>query len=352
MEKYSQFRDRGTAIAPFFPVPTPPSSALWTPIHIVFFVVRAALLLCLTVAYFCVIQWLPLGSWFKRCVLWAIIGVPGVWWIDLQVDGVKRGKLHSHQDHLPSPGTIIAASFTSPLDALYLAAIFRPVFTRSYPATKEVEPISLFRAMLMAFSPPTMTPPDRSKLISLAELQKRDKKAIIAVFPECTTTNGRGILPFSPCLLSADPETKIFPVNLRYTPADITTPVPGGYFSWLWTLCSRPTHSMRVRIAEAVYNNRSLDRGVFKNGVSEGEESGFDANIFDSPQVTMKPEGLRWQRSEDEPKNAQAGVLSRWDRKVLDKVGEDLARLGRVKRVDLGVQEKIEFVKVWTKRKR
>jgi hypothetical protein len=33
-------------------------------------------------------------------------------------------------------------------------------------------------------------------------------------------------------------------------------------------------------------------------------------------------------------------------------VGEDLARLGRVKRVGLGVEEKIEFLKVWGSRKR
>jgi hypothetical protein len=40
------------------------------------------------------------------------------------------------------------------------------------------------------------------------------------------------------------------------------------------------------------------------------------------------------------------------EQEVLDRVGEDLARLGRVKRVGLGVEDKIEFVKVWGSRKR
>lgn len=40
------------------------------------------------------------------------------------------------------------------------------------------------------------------------------------------------------------------------------------------------------------------------------------------------------------------------ERKVLERVAEDLARLGRVKRVGLGVKEKIDFVRVWTKTRR
>jgi len=41
--------------------------------------------------------------------------------------------------------------------------------------------------------------------------------------------------------------------------------------------------------------------------------------------------------------------LSTEERKVLDRVADDLARLGRVKRVGLGVKEKVDFLKVWKK---
>jgi len=37
------------------------------------------------------------------------------------------------------------------------------------------------------------------------------------------------------------------------------------------------------------------------------------------------------------------------DKKLLDRVADDLARLGRAKRVGLGVESKIAFVKVWKK---
>jgi hypothetical protein len=37
------------------------------------------------------------------------------------------------------------------------------------------------------------------------------------------------------------------------------------------------------------------------------------------------------------------------DKKLLDRVADDLARLGRAKRVGLGVESKIAFIKAWTK---
>jgi len=37
------------------------------------------------------IQWLPAGSFLRKANQWCVLGIPGVWWIDLQVDGVRRG---------------------------------------------------------------------------------------------------------------------------------------------------------------------------------------------------------------------------------------------------------------------
>lgn len=282
-------------------------------------------------------------------MLWLMLGVPGVWWVDLQVDGVKRGQLHSAKDNLPKAGTIIASSFTSPLDPLYLAGIFQPIFTRSYPHTRKVERITLFRAILLAFSAPTLAPRDESKLVTLKQLTDDYPHKIICVFPETTTTNGRGILPLAPSLLSAGGETKIYPVNLRYTPQDVTTPVPGGYLSWFWRLLSKPSHQMRVRIATRIYNSASQDSPTKSSSKTTPEKSygtGYDTNIFDQPSFRGEMNG------HDGMDVDVADGVSAKEQKVLDRVGEDLARLGRVKRVGLGVEEKIDFVRVWGSRKR
>lgn len=163
--------------------------------------------------------------------------------------------------------------------------------------------------------------------MSLSDLLREVPDRCVAVFPECTSTNGRGILPFSPSLLTVPAKTKIFPVSLRYTPADVTTPVPGSYFSFLWNLCSKPTHCIRVRIAEATFNMVPS---------APPRKNSYETNLLDD----LHPRAL-----------SQNGDLSNPEKELLDKIAESLARLGRVKRLGLSPADKIAFVKVWSKRR-
>ncbi|KAG9965488.1 putative vacuolar protein sorting protein Vps66, partial [Aureobasidium melanogenum] len=326
MEKYSAFRDRGSGIAPFFPIPTQPAGYA-LPFHAFLFVVRVFFLVPITVAYFLLLSWLPIGSLGKKAVLWCMLGVPGIWWIDLGVDGVKKGSLGQNQHKLPQPGSVIASSYTSPIDALYLAAIFDPVFTRSFPGERKVQRITLFQAMLQALMPPVLSPPKDAKLVPISDILRETPDRCVAVFPECTATNGRGILPFCPSLLTVPVKTKIFPVSLRYTPADVTTPVPGSYFSFLWNLCSKPTHCIRVRIAEATFNEPPAPEPPRKNS--------FETNLLDDLHS----------------RTTQNGDMTKSEKESLDKIAESLARLGRVKRLGLGPADKIAFIKVWSKRR-
>jgi hypothetical protein len=87
----SNNQNLGTAIAPFLPIPTPPTSPLWAPVHVFLFLIRAPCVLVLSVFHFLILEILPVGELVKKCVLWVLLVIPGVWWVDLQVDGVKRG---------------------------------------------------------------------------------------------------------------------------------------------------------------------------------------------------------------------------------------------------------------------
>lgn len=253
----------------------------------------------------------------------------------------KDSSLNKNNARLPQDNSVIASSSTSPIDALYLAAIFDPVFTASFPTTRLVQPITLFQAMLRAFLSPQMTPHPTARLMDLDTVLSTYKNRVIVVFPECTTSNGRAILPFSPSLLTVPQRTKVFPVHLRYTAPDITTPVPGSFFTFLWNLCSKPTHCIRIRIAEAVLST-SLDQ---QSG-SSGKTSTFKTNYFDSltDDAASSADTLVGDESE--------GLITREEKAFLDKIGEALARLGRVKRVALGVREKQDFVKSWTRSRR
>lgn len=248
--------------------------------------------------------------------------------------------LAKNSARIPQAGSVIASSCASPIDPLYLAAIFDPIFAATYPNTRLVEPISLFSAVCRAFSHPRLTPPERAKLVDIETLLKRYPDRILVIFPECTTSNGRGILPMSPSLLTTPPRTKVFAVSLRYTSADVTTPIPHCYLSFLWNLCSKPSHCIRIRIAEAMYNTskRTTEPAVAKT-------STYTTNYLDtlaSDSVASDADTLVG--SED-----LEGPINKEERAFLDKIAEALARLGRIKRVGLGVKDKIEFIAMWTK---
>lgn len=250
-----------------------------------------------------------------------------------------------HALRLPQPSDIIASSFTSPIDPIYLAAIFDPIFTVSYPNTRQVCRVSLFGAILNAFRVPQERPPAGAQTTDLRTLIEANPNRVVVVFPETTTTNGRGILAFSPSLLGAPVGAKIFPVSIRYTPGDITTPVPGSYLTFLWNLLSEPTHCIRVRIAEWVYNNPKLPPRP------KNPDKSYMSNFLDTLQAeeaVMSSSTDTLLGSDDVRLNGELNVE---ERKVLDKVAESLARLGRVSRVSLGAKDKIAFVRIWKKRR-
>jgi 1-acylglycerol-3-phosphate O-acyltransferase len=218
-----------------------------------------------------------------------------------------------------------------------LAAIFDPVFTASYPSTRLVEPISLFQAMLRAFFAPRQSPKTSADLVDLETLLAQHPSRAIVVFPECTPSNGRGILPLSPSLLTTPQRTKVYPVNLRYTSADITTPIPHAYFTFLWNLCSQPTHCIRIRVAEAV----SLPAPA----TPAARVSTYNTNYLDTLDNAGSDADTLVGSEELEP-------ITKEEKAFLDKIAESLARLGRIKRVGLGVTEKADFITAWTRTKR
>jgi 1-acyl-sn-glycerol-3-phosphate acyltransferase len=319
MEKYSQFRDRATGIAPFLPVTTP-LAGLSILVHGFLFFCRLPLFLTYAVGYFLVFQHLPLPGVARKVALWGMMAIPGIWWIDLQLDGVKRGTLADQpRERFPHPGSVIAANFTSPIDAVYLAAIFDPVFTVSYPGTRGLQRVGLLQAVMMALAPVKTGPPANAKLVDIKDLLREYPGRVIAVFPECGTSNGKAILPFSPSVLQTPPDVHVFPVSIRYSPSDVTTPIPGRWITFLWTLLSQPTICIRVRVAEGQVNTAAAQTNGASSSVDEASELRARGGASDS-------------------------AVSSEEQRVLDRIGEALARLSRVKRVGLTMKDKSAFV--------
>ncbi|KAK5108756.1 hypothetical protein LTR62_007816 [Meristemomyces frigidus] len=354
-EKYGQYRDKGSGIAPFFPISPPASTPFLLPWHVFLVGIRLPLLTIAWLIWLLIVQWFPAGGALRKANQWCLLGIPGVWWIDLQVDGVRRGSLNqTPRGRLPYPGTIIASSYTSPLDVLYLAAIFDPIFTQSFRNSKLVKPISQETALGSCFN--VENPLERGKehkTTTLKNLVQQNPGRVIVVFPETTTSNGRGIMKLSPSLLSAGHDTPIFAVSLRYTPADVVTPIPGWLevLRFIWRLNSRQTHCIRVRIGQPMTISKlptstsetspSSSSGKSTTRASRG--SSFESNFFDTLQASPAPKSAGGSEMDEEDE------ITAEQRRVLDAVADDLARLGRVKRVSLGVEEKGRFVEAWAK---
>ena len=204
-----------------------------------------------------------------------------------------------------------------------------------------MEHLSLFAAIFRALKEPQELPPPTARLVDLSTLIDEYPSRVIVVYPECTTTNGRGILQFSPSLLSALETTKVFPVSLRYTPGDVTTPVPGAYRRFFWNLLSRHTHCIRVRIAESVQISSRKGDSI----------NSYTTNFFDSLQAEDSATTSSSSETLVSPGESKV-TMTVEERRLLEKVGEALARLGRVKRIGLGVKEKVAFVQAWVKHRR
>nr|OQO31394.1 hypothetical protein B0A51_02184 [Rachicladosporium sp. CCFEE 5018] len=345
MEKYGQYRDKGSGIAPFFPISPQAVHPLLLPWHLFVFSIRIPFLLFACFVWFAFVQFLTPGTLLRKANLWCIIGIPGIWWIDLQVDGVRRGSLgKAPASSIPSAGSVIAASYTSPIDIIYLATILDPIFTQSYPDTKLVRPLSFTGALLACFTVHTSAPKaSDTGLVPLSTLTARNPSRIICVFPEGTPSNGRSILHPTPSLLSASPRTKIYPVSLRYTPADIVTPIPSTIsgLNFLWVLLSSHTHVIRTRIGAPMRNTATAESTTSAPSKLERRNS-YQSNYFD----TLKENSDAEAESQARNQKGEDGLTGP-ERSMLDVVADALARLGRVKRVSLGVREKGRFVEAW-----
>lgn len=328
MEKYTQFRDRGSGIAPFMPIITPFSSPTLL-VHTFVFLCRLPFFLSVSSSYFLFLHHLPLPFFIQKILRWAVLILSGILFVDIQVDGVKRGALSSQpKSRVPHPKSVVASNFTSPIDPLYLAALFDPIFTISYPGTKKVRQCGLINAVLAAFAPAMLTPPDPRQLTTLREILDQNPDRIVVVFPECSTTNGRGVLPLSPSLLTVPSSVDIFPLSIRYTLPDVTTPVPQAYLRFLWALLSRPTTYVRVRLADAVHTAGAEATGaVIETGLNTPSASSLSSDDEDAVLA-----GERLTPEEDQ---------------VLDKIADTLARLGRNRRVGLTLKDKDKFAKAW-----
>ncbi|KAK9371895.1 uncharacterized protein V1513DRAFT_454139 [Lipomyces chichibuensis] len=312
MEKFSQWRDKGTGIAPFLPHPSSTfanTALVSSPVPVrlgnvvlavISSILKIPLALALGILHFGIILPIIPSYPVRRVSARLLLTILGVWYWNVSIDGARRSVSRKNALSSPKAGDIIISNFLSPLDALVYSAVLDPIFViPTY--TGEIMVYTLLGAILAALDLPvaasSSTPPP------LADIQAKAlaSQKVIVFFNEATPTNGRALLP--PAIDQVPDEAnyigskcRIFPSLIKYSPPDITTPIPprSAVHYLCRVVCRWKAWGVRVRIAEPL------------------DVSG---------------------------KNA---IISAFD---------EICRIGRIKRVgqDLSAGSKLDFVKAWKK---
>ncbi|KAJ3869724.1 hypothetical protein EV359DRAFT_29449 [Lentinula novae-zelandiae] len=274
MEKYSAYRDPGTGIQPFLtPIPSPSShsavlSAALLPIRYVVGLLRLALVILLAIVYLLGVTVFAVIPPLKRAVSSAIIRTVlfclGFLWIPTEMVSKKRGRSQKSPDNWnPGAGDLIISNWASWVELLWLAYRFDPVFAIPIPESPVQQassvtsspisstpgrrsgrssmpgiasasrtpssqiqiigftPISLFTLLKETGRAPPYTSAIGAKTTrTLDEIRKTSGRPVV-VFPECTTSNGRGLLRFAELFKQTSLPVKgydVFIICVRYDP--------------------------------------------------------------------------------------------------------------------------------------
>jgi len=232
--------------------------------------------------------------------------------------GAKQGSSWPPGSQVGS-GDIIVCNHVSYVEVLYLAFRYCPTFTQIYtkggPEGKTlVQPVSMYTAISNCFGVPALDATGVSDAVPLETLTSRARKeglGPVVVFPEATTSNGLGIVKFAPVFKGfADKEAHIQVAGFKFefnefSPA-FTAGSPQKHFFQL--LCQLHNH-LEVKFATPA-ENPSL-----KTPAAESEAE-----------------------DREDPLGGQ--------------IATTLARLLRLRRVQLTAEDKINFLSYFNERKK
>lgn len=296
MEKYSHWRDSGTGIQPFLPLKSPKSNSVVDDIlyYINTFILGPPIavlrLLCISVIFIlfliqnAFLKIIPISSikWLLGRIIFTseirlVLFHLGFIWIDSQKVTLTRGRKHTKkEDTCISHGDVIVCNCQSYVDIIYFMFRFNPTFVKIFENGK-VKPISFLEAIKITGSYPELK--EEENAVSLKDIIKESKEkkiGPIVVFPEGTTTNGRGLLKFLPVFKDFSPKDNInlhvYSIKYQFYGRNVSYTV-GSKFVHMYKLCSRIYHIMNVKYlsAEESQFNDIASQADLPNSIIEGQ---------------------------------------------------------------------------------
>ncbi|KAF9006475.1 hypothetical protein BDQ17DRAFT_1302802 [Cyathus striatus] len=378
MEKFSAYRDPGTGIQPFLsPVPPLGSDSLLTnlsaPLRYPLAIIRTALILALTLLYilastvsYVFAPFPPLRRLATRLILFfcgrTILFTLGLFWIPVENVTRKRGRpVKTAESWNPRAGDIIVSNWVSWIELIWLAFRFNPIFV--LPVTNDLPPPPSTTSSPIANTPGRRTgtgsanisAPNRTSQVaipirgfqqvsllsiirstgrvpltvslsetspkSLEEIRKNASRPVV-VFPECTTSNGRGVLRFSHIFHQDVPVKgyQVFLMCVRYDPPTSLTPTM--------------THSIPSRILNPLVHIFNLTTSLTPLAISIRLLAPSESP---SSQLFVTSEVLSDSFSEDQLADTCATLIS---------------QLGKLRKTGMGWENKTNFLEFYWDKKR
>lgn len=219
MEKFSNWRDKGTGISPFMP-----QENVQTPLKK--FLVNPILVACkLPILYLLYALLVIAPKPALQAILKHIFGVSD---IDVLVEGVRKSKKAEIDSKRPSLNHLVVANFISPIDVLVLYAISVVKSINSVvvviPKGTQLYALNFWQFAKVPFLDLEAELPG-TQLTNFSGL----KDKLVILFPEGTPSNNKAVLPFNKHIdsrLFELPGFNYLTVVLRVYPNFITLPVP------------------------------------------------------------------------------------------------------------------------------
>lgn len=182
MEKFTNWRDKGTGIAPFLP-PTVGSPSFASQLgYTIIFILKCIILLPGLILYKITASKV-IGSWMLSFLF--------NWKVDLNVQGVKRRELNKAA-HYPQRDRIYICNSSSALDALVLDMIAQGPSWFLIPFENVLYKMNKEQYMNFALDGSLNAKKFGKEVSSIGQLEN----SVVFVFPEGTCSNGKSVLPF------------------------------------------------------------------------------------------------------------------------------------------------------------
>lgn len=221
MEKFSNWRDKGTGISPFMPVATPlySSKSLVSKsglilLKLVIFLIKLPLVVVTFTFYYV--------TGLQALARFIVLVLFGFNRLETLVDGVKRSHTDKIAANLPRRNDVVVVNHSSPLDGFIYATLCSGVSWSKIAIVIPDPSGNLSRYSVWSLFSHTFNPSIAGTPVKLSELKDR----VVFLLLEGTPSNNNALLPFQPLQSTDFSGFYIKSVAIKYQPQYLSLPIP------------------------------------------------------------------------------------------------------------------------------